>query len=1100
MQEPYFIINKKLNAFIHKFHQNRLIRGIILFFATIAIAIIAISLLEHYGRFGTQTRTFMFWFFLFLTCFIFFFLVLIPALKLFKLGFGISDSEAAKIIGKHFPEVSDKLLNIIQLKNQETENIELIEACINQKSSEIKTTPFVGAVNFYENKKFIKYLLVPVFIFAGLYASDREDLLTESSSRIIDYNTVYIPPPPFDFIILNESLEVVQHQGFKLSVRLEGEKIPTDAHLEVGGLRIKMKKLSGHVFEHEFKRVQKSKTFKIIAGGMYSEEFRLSALPAPNLSHFELEINYPAYTRKNNKKLKNIGEVQVPEGTRATWTFFTENVDSIDVFWGTTAIRAEHKNKNKFSFVRTAKTSKRYTILPFNNQVSSKDSISYYFDVIKDCFPTVDVKELTDSSKTNARYFNGQIKDDYGFNKFLFVLKNVDTNWDTIVPIQINKELNQESFFFLFDFSDLNVGDGDLLEYYFEVYDNDEINGSKKSQSRVFEFKTPSLEEIREEQIEKTSEIKEQMIQSVNLAKELQREFEELRLKLLSKDELTWEDKQKAKEVFEKQKKLEKNINEVTQKNRQKNDLSKSANEQNRRITEKQKQLQELMEELKTPEMEELMKGLGELMEEMKTEEWLDKIEKLQMNNEDIEKELDRNLEMLKRYEFEESLDESLEKLQKLIKEQQKLKKDNEEKTQAQQKITEEQKRIKEEFKKLSKKIDQLHEKNEELEKKQNLGETKSTQEEIQEKLSESEDSSNKNKRKKSLKDQQEALDKMQELQAKLQKAQSQEKESGPAEDMNALRQILENLIDLSLSEEDLLKQLAETNKNDPTYVSLILQQNKLSDDSRVLEDSLYALSKRQVQVKATINREMRSISSNFTKSLDNMAERQTEKALTQQQLIMTSANNLALMLSDVLQAMQEDQANKTPGEQQCDKPGSSSSPSPSDLKKMQKELKKRLEQMKSGGKKEGGKKKEKNKGLAKMMARQELIRQQLERVFKQLEESESGSNEGLKDAINKMEETEQDIANDKITQETINRQNQIIEHLLEAEKAEQEREKEKKREAKEAEQLPHYVQELIEQYKANKNKQAELLNTLPPKLKPFYKEKVKEYFQKMEN
>mgnify|MGYP002004112987 FL=1 len=133
-------------------------------------------------------------------------------------------------------------------------------------------------------------------------------------------------------------------------------------------------------------------------------------------------------------------------------------------------------------------------------------------------------------------------------------------------------------------------------------------------------------------------------------------------------------------------------------------------------------------------------------------------------------------------------------------------------------------------------------------------------------------------------------------------------------------------------------------------------------------------------------------------------------------------------------------------------------------------------------------------------MAGQELIRQQLERVFKQLEESESGSNEGLKDAINKMEETEQDIANDKITQETINRQNQIIEHLLEAEKAEQEREKEKKREAKGAEQLPHYVQELIEQYKANKNKQAELLNTLPPKLKPFYKEKVKEYFQKMEN
>ena len=53
-------------------------------------------------------------------------------------------------------------------------------------------------------------------------------------------------------------------------------------------------------------------------------------------------------------------------------------------------------------------------------------------------------------------------------------------------------------------------------------------------------------------------------------------------------------------------------------------------------------------------------------------------------------------------------------------------------------------------------------------------------------------------------------------------------------------------------------------------------------------------------------------------------------------------------MLSDVLQSMQEDLAEKTPGQQQCDKPGSGN-PSPSDIKKMQEQLKKQLEQMKKG-------------------------------------------------------------------------------------------------------------------------------------------------------
>ena len=61
------------------------------------------------------------------------------------------------------------------------------------------------------------------------------------------------------------------------------------------------------------------------------------------------------------------------------------------------------------------------------------------------------------------------------------------------------------------------------------------------------------------------------------------------------------------------------------------------------------------------------------------------------------------------------------------------------------------------------------------------------------------------------------------------------------------------------------------------------------------------------------------------------------------------------------------------------------------------------------------------------------------------------------------------------------------------------EEDKEEKREAKEADQIPHQIQNLLEEYKANKLKQAELLKTMPPKLKPYYKEKVKDYFQKLE-
>jgi len=1099
MQDAYSTLINKLSGFTQKYYQNQLIKGLALCFTSVALGFIIFSMLEHYGRFSVFTRTILFWAFVLLSTVILCLLVFRPIFKLAKLGKRLSDDQAAKIIGRHFHDVSDKLLNVVQLKKQSQGNLALIEASINQKADELRPIPFLNAIRFSENKRYLKYALVPLFIFVGLYASDSEDLITESSARIIDYKTEYVPPKPFEFVLLNGDLECIQHQNYTVSLKLNGKEIPIDAHIDFGEQPIKMKKIEASLFEYDIINVQKSLTFKVYAGGLNSETYRLNVLPSPSLVSFELRIENPSYTEKKTQILENIGEVLIPEGGKVTWDFFTENTDSFNVLWGDRLLNTNKTEQNHFTFNQTAEKSLSYTLLPFNTAVQTPDSVSYNFKVVKDGFPVVDVSELVDSSALKTRYFQGQIKDDYGFRNLQFVIKNPNNKWDSIVPIKINTSTNIESFFFVFDLKTTQVNEGESLEYYFEIYDNDAINGSKKSQSRAFEFNAPTEEEIQDQQESNTKLLKEQLEQNVQLAKDLQEDFEDLRIKLLNKDELSWEDRQQVIEILKKQKQLEKSIDEISEKNKENNALLNEFSEQDKRILEKQKQLEELMEELMTDEIRQLFDEMEALMEEMKTDDWMKKLEELQMSNEDLEKELDRNLEMLKKFEFEQALDESIEKLEEIIERQKVLKESNDEKSQRQESITEQQNELNEDFKKLSEKLDRLQQKKDELEKKTNLTETNLLQNAIEQQMQESKENSEKNKKKKTSQSQQKTLDEMEVLKEKLQQAQKQQGESGPSEDMAVLRQILENLIDLSFDEEKLLRNLAKTNNDDPEYVSLIHWQNKLSDDSKILEDSLYALSKRQVQIKATINREMRAISNNIQKSLDNMSERESVKAVSQQQLVMTSANNLALMLSDVLQSMQEDLAKKTPGQQQCDKPGSGN-PSPSDIKKMQEQLKKQMEEMKKGS--SGSKKpqpKTDGKDLAKMMGRQEMIRQQLERMAEKIQESENGNTDNLRKAIDKMEQTEQDIANDNITRETLKRQNQIIDHLLEAEKAEQEKDRDKKREAKEATQLPHHVQELLEEYQKNKIKQSEMLRTIPAELKPYYKDRVKEYFQNID-
>ena len=381
MQDGYSILINKLSAFTQKYYKNQLIRGLVLCFTSVALGIIVFAVLEHYGRFGVLARTILFWAFVLLSTVILCLLVFRPLFKLAKLGERLSDDQAAKIIGKHFHGVSDKLLNVIQLKKQRAGSLALIEASINQKATELKPIPFLNAVRFSENKRYIKYAIIPLFIFAGLYAADRQELITESSARIIDYKTEYIPPKPFEFDVLNNSLVCVQNQNYTVSVQLRGKEIPSEAYINLAGQSIKMKKKESHLFEYSLINVQKPQIFKFNAGGLYSEPHQLNVLPAPSLVSFELSVDYPPYIGKENKRLENTGEVLIPEGSNVRWDFFTENTDTFNVLWGERLLHTQKTSKNHFSFFRTAKTSLNYTLLPFNSDVQTLDSVNYNFKV-----------------------------------------------------------------------------------------------------------------------------------------------------------------------------------------------------------------------------------------------------------------------------------------------------------------------------------------------------------------------------------------------------------------------------------------------------------------------------------------------------------------------------------------------------------------------------------------------------------------------------------------------------------------------------------------------------------------------------------------------
>ena len=151
----FTIIQNKLEQLIRKFYTNELIKGSILFFAIGLLYFLITLLIEYFLWLDPLGRTILFWLFILVETALFIRFIAYPLLKLFKLQDGISNEEASRIIGNHFSEVNDKLLNVIQL-NQNQKASELLIASIEQKSQELKPVPFKRAVDFKRNFKYLK--------------------------------------------------------------------------------------------------------------------------------------------------------------------------------------------------------------------------------------------------------------------------------------------------------------------------------------------------------------------------------------------------------------------------------------------------------------------------------------------------------------------------------------------------------------------------------------------------------------------------------------------------------------------------------------------------------------------------------------------------------------------------------------------------------------------------------------------------------------------------------------------------------------------------------------------------------------------------------
>lgn len=280
----------KVNDYKKKLYTNQLIKGLLISFGLVLGAFLVINFIEYYGRLNSSLRMLMLIAFIGLTVYTFIQYILKPTFHLFNINQPLSDEAAATQIGEFFPNIKDKLLNTIQLSSINTSQNSLLEASINQKTEELKLVKFADAINLKENKKYLKYALLPLAII--LFISAIAPKFFSSTERIVKFNKTFADPAPFQFQILNQNLKAIKNEDFTLNLELLGNALPEEVFLVSNERKFKMNISEDKSFIHTFPRIQDETEFYFSAGGYTSNSFKIKMLSRPNLLSFSVLNNH----------------------------------------------------------------------------------------------------------------------------------------------------------------------------------------------------------------------------------------------------------------------------------------------------------------------------------------------------------------------------------------------------------------------------------------------------------------------------------------------------------------------------------------------------------------------------------------------------------------------------------------------------------------------------------------------------------------------------------------------------------------------------------------------------------------------------------------
>ncbi|MGC4057899.1 MAG: hypothetical protein QM743_07225 [Chitinophagaceae bacterium] len=1129
---------RRLDDFVRKYYANQLLRGILVLLICLIAFILVVSVGEFYLYLPVGIRIGIAVFFTASFLLALSFWVIRPLAGIARIGKVLSFEDAARIIGSHFPEVSDQLLNILQLKEQSDPRASaaLIEASVGQKVRSISVVPISRAIDWGRNRRYLP-VLIPLLLTGTVLLFAAPDIFRDASERLLRPTTEFVKPAPFDFVLLHPDLHALRNSDYVLEIEMKGASLPASVSVEIAGEQLPMEPLPGNHFRYTFRNCTSDLSFRFYAAGYYSRTYTLRVLQRPLMSGIQLQLDYPAYTGRKPEQKSGLGDMVIPVGTNVRWNIATEHADAASVIWGVQPPVGMQQDKNgHFETSARILADTAYSLELFNAESKVTEHLPYRIQVIPDKAPVIQMQRFSDSVSGTQIVLNGSAGDDYGIARIVFHYRVADANGKEITAKQQLLKGNSgiaTSFQHYFDIQTISLASGQHLEYYVEAWDNDAVHGSKSSRTETFTYNALDNHQLDSAINNNSKQINASLSNSSRQNDKMQQQMESLENKLLNKESSEWQQKQAMQEISRLQEQMKLNLDQV--KKRLDEQMRQTAQKNlSDDLKEKQEAVKEQLDQLANKELSEQMKKLQEMMERLNRDknntQNFQQLQEMQEENKLFSMDMERLQQLMQKLDAQIKMEDLANKMEQLANKQSALRQETAKGQKSAEQLSKQQSELKKElqqamqqdFKDMKQALESVKD-----QQRQNVSQEQQQGEQAGEQMQQSEKSLQQNQENQSEQSQSKAAQNLQEMAESLRKKSSGMDAEEIEMNIRAVRQILTNLVRLSFDQEALINSVRTTNTGDAAYLANVRKQNVLHTNSLTIRDSLFSLSKKLFKLSASINKETNELEKNMRLSLSGLEQRNVVQAATRQQYVMTHANNLALMLNEILSNLLQQQnqnQNKGGGSGSCSKPGGSN-PKPGagkqlkDIISKQQGLGKKMNeagkqpQQGSSGKKPDGKSQGQSQGnaqqnggsdgdaqqLVQLAQEQSALRRQLSQL-NQLLNSQGNSSiaKELRELQEQMDRNESDLVNRNFDAQFYRRQQEILTRMLETEQSLREQEEDTKRSSRNTDEISRPVPPELRQYLEDDRQLREQYRTIPPSLKPYYRSLNDKYFEQI--